>query len=154
SVSVTVRLAVPLGASAPNESPVGAAKRSGTSARGRSITPPPVRATGTPATGSPVCTSADLTCATVQSGCRSLSSAAAPATCGAAMLVPLRSPHGPPSFDGSDEITSTPGAATSGFISSESGVGPADEKSAIELRDVTAATVIASGALAGDDTLP
>ena len=47
-------------------------------------------------------------------------------------------------------MTSTPGAATSGFISSETGVGPADEKSAIALRDVTAATVIASGALPGE----
>ena len=47
-------------------------------------------------TGSPVCSSADLICATVHVGCRSLSSAAAPATCGVAMLVPLSVPHGPP----------------------------------------------------------
>ena len=51
-------------------------------------------------------------------------------------------------------MTSTPGAATSGFICSESGVGPADEKSAIALDDVTAATVMADGALPGDDTEP
>src|SRR4029079_2963894 len=108
----------------------------------------------TVATGSPVCSSADLICATVQSGCRSFSRAAAAETTGAAMLVPLSVPHGPPWFEGSDEMTSTPGAATSGFICNESGVGPADEKSAIALADVTAARVTAEGAWAGDDTEP
>ena len=76
---------------------------------------------------SPVRTSADLTCATVQVGWRCLSSAAAPATCGDAMLVPLNA--GPrPSRAGTDERTSTPGAATSGFSCSEIGVGPPEEK--------------------------
>ena len=40
-------------------------------------------------TGAPVVISADLTCAGVQPGCRCSSTAAAPATCGADMLVPL-----------------------------------------------------------------
>ena len=50
-----------------------------------------------------------------------------PAICGDAMLVPLSGPNGPP-WPGSDEMNPTPGAATSGFICSETGVGPADEK--------------------------
>ena len=48
----------------------------------------------------------------------------------------------------------TPGPDTSGFICSDTGVGPADEKSAIVSRELTAATVIASGALPGDETEP
>ena len=41
--------------------------------------------------GSPVDSSADLICAAVQAGWRCFRSAAAPATCGDAMLVPLQS---------------------------------------------------------------
>jgi hypothetical protein len=69
------------------------------------------------------------------------------------MLVPLRRPK-VPSRAGSDERIETPGAATSGFIPSETGVGPADEKLAITLCESTAATVIASGALPGEETEP
>ena len=69
------------------------------------------------------------------------------------MLVPLSRPQ-VPWLAGSDERTLTPGPDTSGFICSDTGVGPPDEKSAITSRDETAATVIASGALPGDDTEP
>ena len=43
-------------------------------------------------------TSADLTWMGVQPGCRCSRSAAAPATCGAAMLVPSKTANGPPKF--------------------------------------------------------
>src|SRR3954471_6038106 len=69
------------------------------------------------------------------------------------MLVPLSSPK-VPWLVGRDERMFTPGAATSGFICNETGVGPADEKAAMTLREETAATVIASGALPGDETEP
>ena len=49
---------------------------------------------------------------------------------------------------------STPGAATSGFIPSEIGVGPLLENEAIGSCFVTAAAVIAFAALPGDETLP
>jgi hypothetical protein len=69
------------------------------------------------------------------------------------MLVPLNRPN-VPWLAGSDDRTDTPGAETSGFIASETGVGPAEENPAIVLLESTAATVIASGALPGDDTDP
>ena len=59
------------------------------------------------------------------------------------MLVPPSSPHGPPWPGGSDDVIATPGALTSGFSSSEMGVGPPEEKSAIVPEAVVAATVIA-----------
>src|SRR5216117_309189 len=57
----------------PKESPVGLVKIRGLSARTRSILPPPSRVDGTSVpgelrTGSPVDSSADLTCGTVQVG--------------------------------------------------------------------------------------
>ena len=163
SESLTVRAARPPRRRKPNERSVGAAKIFGSSARGRSMTPPPSRAGETSVVrwlvvnaGSPVRTSADLSCATVHDGCRSRRSAAPPATCGEAMLVPLRSAHRP---RGCAERTLTPGAATSGLNWSETGVGPAEEKSATtsggELRGlVTAAAVIARGAFPGEVTEP
>ncbi len=69
------------------------------------------------------------------------------------MLVPLSRPQ-VPWVGGSDERMSTPGAATSGFICSETGVGPADEKSAMRLFASTAATVIAPAAFPGESTEP
>ena len=115
--------------------------------------PPPSRVLGTSrllafSTGSPVSSSADFTCATVHVGWRSLSSAAAPATCGDAMLVPLSRPNVPSLF-GSDDSTDTPGAVTSGFICSDTGVGPPEEKPAIVLCESAAATVMALGASPG-----
>jgi hypothetical protein len=69
------------------------------------------------------------------------------------MLVPSKTVQRP-SLRGTDESTPLPGAVTSGLSWSESGVGPLEEKSAIVSGDWSrplddAATVIASGALAG-----
>ena len=66
------------------------------------------------------------------------------------MLVPDIAPNGPAWFTGREEVIATPGAATSGFSWSETGVGPAEEKSAIVPARVVAATVIAPGAFAGE----
>ena len=66
------------------------------------------------------------------------------------MLVPDMAPNGPDWLTGSDEVIATPGALTSGFSSSEIGVGPPEEKLAIVSESVVAATVIASGELAGE----
>ena len=137
--------------------PVGAAKISGVFAAGTWIRPAPSRVVGSSVcgdgTGLAVSTSADFTCAGVQSGLRWSSSAAAPATCGAAMLVPLNDAH-EPSCAGTDDVMSTPGAETSGFIWSEIGVGPLLEKPAIASCFETAAAVIAFRALPGEETLP
>src|SRR5215470_14285307 len=69
------------------------------------------------------------------------------------MLVPLNDAH-VPSCAGTDDVMSTPGAETSGFISSEIGVGPLLENPAIASCLETAAAVIAFAALPGDETLP
>src|SRR5947208_3975990 len=62
-----------------------------------------------------VSTSALLIIAGVQSGCSCRSSADEPATCGVAMLVPWNMAKRLP---GTDDKTFTPGAQTSGLISS------------------------------------
>ena len=132
----------------------------GSSAWTRSIRPPPSRVAGTSRpfenrTGTPVVTSADLISDTVQSGCRCIRSAAAPATCGAARLVPLALSQSP-SDAGTDDRTPTPGAVTSGLNCSEYGVGPPEEKEAMRsgvgelCPPVDAATAIAFAALAGE----
>ena len=146
--------------SRPNERLVGSAKRSGRSALARDTSPPPwsCGARARPrssASAVPVCTSADFTWATVQPGWRCTSSAAAPATCGEAMLVPEEAVQPL----GTEERTSTPGAETSGFSRSEIAVGPTEEKSARTIVDgvpptSTAATVIARAELPGDETEP
>src|SRR3954470_11173509 len=74
------------------------------------------------------------------------------------MLVPSHEAQRP-ARAGSDERIPTPGAVTSGFIWSEIGVGPPEEKPAISStpkpRPVPdAATVIASGAVPGEPTEP
>ena len=112
----------------PNESVVGEAKTRGRSARTRSTKPPPSRVVEAAhprvsRARCPVVTSADLTCAGVQVGWRWSKTAAAPATWGAAMLVPLSVCHWPRRLGAADRI-STPGAATSGLRRSDSGVGP------------------------------
>ena len=127
----------------------GEAKTSGAMAAGRSISPPPWRVLGTPRSR-PLRTSADFTCSGVHSGCSSSSSAAAPATCGVAMLVPERRSKAP---SGAAERTSTPGAARSGLRASPSGVGPPAEKEAMS-RSSDAATVIARAAVPGEPTEP
>src|SRR4051812_23602872 len=155
SVSVTVWVADARAARRPNERPVGCAKSIGLSARTRVAIPPPSRSGSAPLpdagrAASPVSVREAFTCATVHVGWRSRSRAAAPAMWGAAMLVPLRTPNDP----GRDERIWTPGAATSGFIASEIGVGPADEKSATTPFELTAATVIAPAAFPGEETEP
>src|SRR5262249_37183336 len=154
--SVTVLARVVPGGTMPNDRAVGAANRSGTSARGMSAMPPPSRVAGASfaptLAGSPVCTSADLIWSTVHVGCRCLSSAAAPAIPGEAMLVPSSVPN---LFPGDrDERTPIPGAETSGLNWSETGVGPAEEKYAILFAPSTAATAIAPRAFAGEPTEP
>ena len=121
SERVTVRVAVVPRLRSPNESAVGCAKTSGWSATGSEMRPPPSRSglTSIPEAvriGAPVRTSADLTCAGVHVGCRCSSTAAAPATCGDDMLVPLSSTKPPP---GAAEATSSPGAVTSGLKRNE-----------------------------------
>src|SRR5262245_26654371 len=69
------------------------------------------------------------------------------------MLVPLKDAQ-VPLLGGTDEVMSTPGAATSGFIASEIGVGPLLENPAIASCFVTAAAVIAFDAVPGESTLP
>ena len=158
SVSAIDRVALVPTRNSPSERLVGEAKISGALATGMSIMPPPSRVVGAsvvPATctGVPVRTSADFTCAGVQSGWRWRRSAAAPATCGAAMLVPLNDVQ-VPSRGGTEDVMSTPGALTSGFSSSEIGVGPPLEKSATTSLLLTAAAAIAFVALAGEMMLP
>ena len=80
---------------------------------------------------------------------------AAPATWGAAMLVP-RTVDQPP---GTEDSTSTPGAATSGLSRSEIVVGPTDENSACDALAglpliSTAPTRSRVRELAGDETEP
>ena len=73
-------------------------------------------------------TSADLTARGCQPGCRSSSSAAAPATCGAAMLVPSNTANGPPKAGIVDERIAPPGAPRSGLRTCPKAVGPPEEK--------------------------
>ena len=82
-----------------------------------------------PHDGPPVDMSADFTCCVDHVGCRWTSSAAAPATCGAAMLVPSKTAKGERANSGSvEERIWPPGAATSGFRRCPNAVGPAEEK--------------------------
>ncbi len=69
------------------------------------------------------------------------------------MLVPLNSAQRP-SLGGTEDRIATPGALTSGFIPSETGVGPADENGAIRSFPVTAAAVMAPDAFPGELMLP
>src|SRR5436190_2236432 len=75
------------------------------------------------------------------------------------MLVPWKTAHWPEPRPGTDERIPTPGALTSGLNASDHGVGPLDEKSAttpggVPRVLVTAAAVIAFGALPGEETDP
>ena len=90
---------------------------------------------------------------TVQPGCRWTSSAAAPATWGEAMLVPLNDAH-VPSRSGTEDRIDAPGAETAGFIRSDKAAGPEDENDAIEPDFVVAATAIACAAVAGEPIEP
>jgi hypothetical protein len=158
SESATRSEALRVRRSSPNDRLVGWVKSSGWSARGSQIIPPPSRVGGAsrfalPKTAFPVETSADCTWATVQPGWRCRNTAAAPATCGEAMLVPSRKRH-VPSRRGTEERIPTPGAVTSGFSFSEKGAGPPDENGAITPVLLAAATLIALGVEAGEPTEP
>src|SRR4029453_540388 len=85
---------------------------------------------------------ADFVCATVQVGWRWPSKAAAPATGGAAMLLPQKPPHYPPRA-GTDAKMPARGAVTSGVRRSETGVGRDDENPASRPATDEAATAIA-----------
>src|SRR5262245_37174232 len=77
------------------------------------------------------------------------SSATVPATCGAAIDVPLNHEYPP----GTLEKTSTPGADTFGLTKSWK-VGPRPLKSAMMSDTSVAPTAKASGSSAGEPTLP
>src|SRR5436309_15899315 len=90
--------------------------------------------------------SAILICAGGQAWCSAFSSAAAPATCGVAIEVPLSVAYALPRYD--DRID-CPGAITSGFTARFFMFGPRDEK--LEIVSVTSVepTVIALRAVPG-----
>ncbi len=69
------------------------------------------------------------------------------------MLVPLAYDQ-KPSRAGTDERMETPGALTSGFIRSEMGVGPREEKPASRPVFDTAATAIPFAAVPGEPIEP
>ena len=121
----------------PNERDEGSVKTRGDAARGRFTRPPPSSVTGASCVravsahaGTAVETSADFTSCADQPGWSSSRSAAAPATCGADMLVPSKTANGePPVNSGSvEERIWPPGAETSGFSRCPNAVGPPDEK--------------------------
>ena len=148
------------GRTSPNETEAGDASTSGTSALSGLASPPPARigvAVWLPSlTAVPVAISAALRSATVQVGWRSSRRAATPAICGVAIDVPDIASQWPP---GTEDRIETPGALTSGFSRSDSGVGPAELKSASVLPPpasglVTAATVIARSEVPGEMSDP
>ena len=133
--SICLRAAPFAGLTSPNESEAGSLKMRGSSAAWTLISPAPSSSTEasfvrnvSPQAGPAVDMSADLTCAGDQLGWRSRRSAAAPETCGAAMLVPSKTANGPPEFGSVDERIAPPGAETSGLSACSYAVGPADEK--------------------------
>ena len=91
---------------------------------------------GPSSTSEPLVIRADLIAIGDQSGCRSLSSAARPATCGLDMDVPLYRLNRLPAFPGgaTPARMSCPGAITSGFSRSPlpARSGPRDEKLAVK----------------------
>ena len=122
--------------SSPSEIDAGSVKTCGLSARATLISPAPSSVTAAsfvrsvfPQAGPAVDISADLTWAVVHVGWRWTSRAAAPVTCGVAMLVPSKTANGEPANSGSvEERICPPGAATSGLSWCPNAVGPADEK--------------------------
>ena len=107
------------------------ARRAGRRARRPRASPaPPPCARCLPQAGPAVDTSADLTCCGVHAGWSWRSSAAAPATCGAAMLVPSKTANGEPPVNSGkvDERICPPGAETSGLSRCSNAVGPPEEK--------------------------
>src|SRR5262245_61631397 len=119
-----------------NESDEGLVKICGSSARPTLASPAPCSVTAASCVravlahaGPAVDITADLTCSGVHVGWCWRSSATAPATCGAAMLVPSKTANGEPANSGNvEERIAPPGAATSGFSRWPNAVGPAEEK--------------------------
>src|SRR5688572_18415776 len=70
------------------------------------------------------------------------------------MLVPLKSVHNVGPSPGTEERMAKPGATTSGFRRSDSGVGPADENAATSRASSDAPTAIARSDDAGERTEP
>src|SRR3954454_110629 len=100
-----------------NESDCGSVKISGLLADATSVSPEPSRSTDASCVRAVFChaapavdMSADLTWATLQPGCSSSRSAAAPATCGVAIDVPEKTEKVEPVVSGGvDDRTSRPG---------------------------------------------
>src|SRR5262249_40560032 len=105
-----------------NESDCGAVNTFGSSAAPTSASPAPSSSTDAPCVRAvppqaarAVAISADLICHGAQFGCRSTSTAAAPAMCGVAIEVPAKTANVEPVVRGGvDDSTSRPGAAMSG----------------------------------------
>src|ERR1044071_1760999 len=109
---------------------------------------------GEPSSTSPAdVINADLIIIGVQSGCRSFSSAASPATCGADIDVPLYRLKDSPAFPGGATAArmSWPGAMTSGMsrLPAPAVSGPRDEKVAVNgagsVNVIVAALIFAVG---------
>ena len=101
--SVPRDIAPPVMLSSPSEMDAGSVNSCGLSARATLIRPLPSSVTAAsfvrsvlPQAGPAVDISADLICCADHVGCRWTSSAAAPATCGVAMLVPSNTANGEP----------------------------------------------------------
>ncbi len=107
----------------------------------------------TPGVGLAVVASTDLSCAGVHSGCCCLSNAAAPATCGVAMDVPLNATCSP-FVPAAAATMPTPGAVTSGLRPLSPMRGPLLEKYASESSRSTAPTDSAASAVLGELTVP
>ncbi|CAM5256546.1 hypothetical protein SFIMM107S_01148 [Streptomyces griseus] len=123
-------------------------------ARSTSRRPPPVSRTSP---GTALCaeeTRAALICWAVHSGWRCFTTAAAPATCGAAIDVPDMERYAcePRPSAAAAEIA-TPGAAISGLRVCETIAGPRLEKFAVESSRSTAPTVSTPGAQPGEETV-
>ncbi|MGY3060769.1 hypothetical protein ACVWZD_005014 [Streptomyces sp. TE3672] len=101
---------------------------------------------------------AALICAPVQAGFFCLRIAAAPATCGVAIDVPLLLTYPGGFWSGvplaAAAVMSTPGPVMSGLTAPSPMRGPTLEKSAIWSSSSTAPTVSAASALPGDATVP
>src|SRR5438132_14187969 len=118
------------------DSDCGSLKILGSSAAGSHASPAPSRLTVASVvaavsakTGRAVDMSADFTCRGVQFGCRPTRSAAAPAMCGDAKLVPSRYANCAPANSTSvDDMIWAPGAEMSGLRKCPKSVRPADEK--------------------------
>src|SRR5574341_2632140 len=91
-------------------------------------------------------TIADFIMAVLHEGCTLLINAATPVTMGVAIEVPLSTLNPEPRYV---ELTSTPGASTSGLMPNDVLFGPLEEKKASLSDRSEAPTVMASSAVPG-----